>query len=178
VSQEPLVLDACVVLNLAASRRLDDILAAGGWRPVVTAQAAAEAMWFDGESGERELIDYDNLSVNAELEIWSPIDDEVLTLITLAAELGDGEAASLAIAHGRGLPVATDDIAGRRAARALEPAVSLMSTSELLRTWSANSHVDDVAAALARIEQGASFRPPHNDPNAPWWSTARQGRRP
>jgi predicted nucleic acid-binding protein len=176
VSLSPLVLDACVVLNLAASRRLDEILAAGDWQPVVTTQAADEAMWLENEDGDRETIDYNNLSAGANLEIWSPIDDEVLTLVELAAGLGDGEAASLAIGHGRSLPVATDDRAGRRAARALSPPVTLLSTSELLRTWSATVDAEVTAVALHRIEQGACFRPPRNDPNAPWWNAARLGR--
>jgi predicted nucleic acid-binding protein len=171
----PLVLDACVLINLWASRRMEQILAAAGQRPVLARQAADEALWIQDEVGHREAIPVDRLAADGVIEVWSPIDDELSVLIQLSVSLGDGEAASLAVAQGRRVAVATDDRPARAAARRLRPIVNLTSTSELLRGWSTERPRATVATVLQRIEVGASFVPPQRDPNAGWWETASAG---
>jgi predicted nucleic acid-binding protein len=176
--EQVIVLDACVVINLWASRRFDEILATSGFRAVIAVQAAAEAVWIEDELGQRERIPTDDLAASGRVEIWTPIDDELEVLLELAASLGDGEAGSLAVAHGRRLPVATDDRPARRAARGLSPQVTLRSTSQLMRAWAVERAPTEVAQVLERIEIGAKFQPPQRDPDAPWWTTSRRGRRP
>jgi hypothetical protein len=154
---------------------MQEILTACGYYAIVTGQVASEALWILDENGERERIPIGELDINGTFEIWSPIDDELSTLIDLAATLGDGEAASLAIGQGRRVRVATDDRPARNAARGLSPPVALASTSELLRSWAEARGPDEVAGVLRRIEEGAQFVPPRQDPNAPWWFHARDG---
>jgi predicted nucleic acid-binding protein len=176
--EQVIVLDACVVINLWASRRFDEVLAVSCFRAVIAVQAAAEAVWIEDEAGRREQIPIDDLAASGRIEIWTPIDDELEILLELAASLGDGEAGSLAVAHGRRLPVATDDRPARRAARGLSPQVTLRSTSQLMRAWATERSPTEVAEVLGRIEIGARFQPPPRDPNAPWWTTSRRRHRP
>lgn len=173
--ERPAVLDACVVLNLWASRHFDDVLAASGIRPIVSGRAAREALWTLDDNGERERVPCAELAAAGRIEIWNAVDDELNRMLELATKLGDGEAESLAIAQSRDLPVATDDRPARTAARHLAPPVALMSTSELLRVWAGTQQPVVVAGALQRVESGATFRPPRVDPNEPWWSAAIQG---
>lgn len=151
---------------------MEEILAAAGQRPVLARHAAEEALWIQDDTGNREAIPVARLAAAGKLEVWSPIDDELSVLIQLSVSLGDGEAASLAVAQGRGVAVATDDRPARAAARRLRPSVNLTSTSALLRGWSHECPPATVATALQRIEVGASFAPPLRDPNARWWEAA------
>jgi hypothetical protein len=170
--------DACVAINLAATRRCTQILVAGGWHPILSAQAARESLWFLDEEGERQRIDLAGLEVAGKLEIWTPVDDELPTLLRLAATLGPGEAACLALGHSRGVPVATDDRAGVREAARLAPAVDVVSTSALVRSWAkaTDARPNEVAGLVERVESGARFLPPPNDPHRAWWDGHRQWR--
>jgi predicted nucleic acid-binding protein len=85
-----------------------------------------------------------------------------------AVRLGAGEAASLAIARSRGLPLATDDRPARAAA-AEDPSVLVISTAELMHRWVQERPPDEVRGALVAITGRAAFRPPSSDPLAEWW---------
>ena len=98
---------------------------------------------------------------------------ETALFVALAAEIDDGEAATLAIARERGLDVATDDRKARRVAQRLnlpEP----VRTSRLLHDYcsAANLPESEVAEVLRATEQRARFRPPVSDPLHPWWTKA------
>lgn len=150
-----------------------EILDAAAFRPALARQAANEALWIEDGAGHREAIPVHDLHAADRLEVWALAADELDVLLELAVELGDGEAASLALGHARDVPVATDDRPARRAARRLSPSVALQSTSSLLRAWADGRPGDLVAAVLHRIETSARFVPPRQDPNAAWWATAR-----
>lgn len=170
----PLILDACVLINLAASRRLQTVVSAGGYRPIIARQAADEALGIENVDGTREAIDCEGLAIEGVAEIWGCVDEELITLIDLAQFLGEGEAASLALGLSRGVAVATDDRPARRAARRLDPPVELVSTSQLLRAWATTVTSAEVSEAIGLIESRASFRPPRVDPNSGWWDAARR----
>lgn len=155
-----------------------DILEGAGYTGVVCDQVVAEALWVANETGQREELPMLALIDNGCVERWTAIGSELDVLVSLAADLGDGEAASLAIAHGRGVAVATDDLPARRTALRLSPRVEVRSTGELLHSWALRRTRDDVAETLRRIEVGASFRPPRQDPFSAWWLTATQSATP
>jgi hypothetical protein len=95
--------------------------------------------------------------------------------VELAADLEDGEAMTLAIAHGRGLAAATDDRKARRiAAERCGGSLVLVRTTEILRAWVQVSSVDDATlrGVLRRIESIARFRPANDDPLRDWWAEA------
>jgi predicted nucleic acid-binding protein len=167
----PVVLDACVCINLAAAFPLGDVAGLIARPVVVVAQAAAETMFLydivDGEQTRQEidLSDLDEVGLTP---------DEFSTYVALARRLDDGEAASLAVAYHRGWTIATDDRAARRAAQALTPTVDVALTSALLRMCAESLELDPVAIErlLLSVEARASFVPPRDDPDGGWWHDA------
>ena len=168
MSGAALLVDACTAINVLATRRWDEVFAAGGWRPVLPQQAASETLYVYDEDGEREVVDLPGMVASGLLEIWHPVDDEIAEMLRYTVRLGPGEAAALAIARARGLPLSTDDRPARRAA-AENPAVRVVSTAELMHEWATGRPEAEVALALRKIEVTAAFRPRASDPLAGWW---------
>lgn len=173
---EVLVLDACVLLNLCASGRIADVLSAAP-RSLVSSYVSREALWYlapvDPLTGrvERREVALGPLLAARLVEVVELTPEESRTFITLARDLGDGEAASGAIAAGRSATVATDDRKARHVfARHLPPIVTI-STAALLHAWEAHAAVApaDVAATIDAIRVRARFEPRKNDPDADWW---------
>ena len=91
-----------------------------------------------------------------------------------AADLDDGEAATLAAAQRRGWPVMTDDRKALRVSSAMSPAVATVTTPSVLRRWSASRpRADhDVAAVLERVERMATYAPRRTNDDGAWWHGA------
>lgn len=177
-SGDPLLLDACGCINLAAAFPLESLSANLG-RPIyIVEQAAAESLFlYQQVDGERVKVAIDvgsiptlRLDDGLELELY----------VRLAKRLGDGEAASLAVSHHRGLALVTDDRAARKVAGLEAPKAQIRGTAEILRSLTTSIALPDdwVAQAIRRVESQASFRPPHDDPDLPWWLSAREVREP
>jgi predicted nucleic acid-binding protein len=170
-----LLLDACVVINLEATSRFDDIARSRGEQFVVVRQASAEvgSLRADVDGVVQEiLIDLAPHVAAKTLSIADLEPDELALYVDLARDLDDGEAASIAIAVHRGLRVATDDKKARRVC--LEQGLAEpVRTSDLLREFcDQNSLRDkDVGDILRRVRDLASFVPPRSDPNRDWWAT-------
>jgi len=173
--QEVLLLDACVTINLMATDRLGEIAASLSLSFAVVEQVAAEVGHL------RELIDGEVVVTPIDLHkqvaagclnIVELSAAELSTYVELAAIVDDGEAATIAIALHRGLPLATDDRKARRvcAERGLaEPRRTL----DLLHAY-ADVAVPDSAACrdlLTVVRRRASFLPPRADPWHAWWSS-------
>ena len=164
-----LLLDACVALNLAATGRPTHILATLTPRFAMARQAAAGVI-------TQEVVDPHQWVAEDLLHILELESAETQQFVTLAAEIDDGEAATLAIARMRGFQVATDDRKARRVARRLDLPEPVR-TSQLLQDYctAANLPKSEVARVLRATEQCARFRPPTNDPLHPWWTKALNG---
>lgn len=171
---EPLLLDACVAINLAASGvALEDLAHASAVQFVMVSQAAAETLWLAPlEPGGaplavnvQEFVDAGSVTV---VELG---DHELLRFIELAREIDDGEAATFAVAIHRGLRVATDDRRAQRLAAETVPAIPIVGTSEIVKRWVEESGVDTqhAAAALRSIELRASYVLRRDDPHFEWW---------
>lgn len=177
----PLVLDACTVINLAASDKWREILAAAGVQGVIAPAVAREAISVaDPDSeGTPHQIDLTELAAEGFLRIEQLTEQETASWVELAAQLGDGEAASLALAQHRSWRLASDDRKARTAHMRLKISARLWSTSELVRTWAENTgrSAGEVAEVVRRIESLGSFVPGPHDPEIEWWEQARQGRR-
>jgi len=167
----PVLIDACVAINIFASGVWAEVFGACGLTPVVALQAARESLWVLDEFGERVEMDMAAMVRQGLLEIWTPLEHELALLVVLAARLGDGEAASLAIAHARGLGLASDDRLARREAER-RGILELHSTGGLMRAWAqaARPAPGALAHALARIRLGASYVPASGDPDRTWWT--------
>jgi len=178
---DDLLLDACVAINLAASGiALNELADASAVRFLMTSVAAAEALWLAPLElgGERELIEVKGLVDTARLQLVDLVGDELEKFIAFAREIDDGEAATFAVATNRNLPVATDDRRAQRLALVTVPPISIIGTTQLLKTWVDASAVEPERAAdmVRSVERRASYIPRRDDPHLAWWVTLREKR--
>lgn len=170
--RSPLLLDACVAINLAATDRLEQIAQTIGVTFTLARQAAAEVGHIrDMTEGEITLTPI-GLSQygDATLEIVDLAQPEYSLYVDLTRTIDDGEAATIAIAVRRSLPLATDDRKARRVCAELhlpEPKRTL----GILHSYAdaASLSQPQIREILVRIRDRASFQPPRNDPNQKWW---------
>ena len=174
---DSIVLDACVLLNLFATGRVDDILGSLPSRCLVSPYVRRETLWYLAPSSEgsdkMERCDISLQPVVAAglLEVVDLTPEEQSAFVELARYLGDGEAASGAIASGRSAAVATDDARARQVFEHRTPPLAVVGTSTLLRFWEVRSGTSraDVAATLRAIQLGARYYPRGDGEDAVWW---------
>lgn len=170
----PLLLDACVTINLVAAGTIEQIARDTGRTFLITAQAAREVGHLrDTANGQVVVVpvDLSRHVLTGAFEIIDLTADEIPLYVELAGLVDDGEASTIAVAIGRGVPLATDDRKARRvcAARGLpEPT----GTAALIRGYCEAKALEqpDVARLLNKIRNHASFQPPRNDPDLKWWT--------
>jgi hypothetical protein len=175
-----ILLDACCLLNLYATRRLDEILLAVQGRFAAAERVAAEALYTrrggDGEDAdEKDAVDIGPLVARGLLEVLAvETPAEAASYVSFAAELDDGEAMTCALALHRGAIVATDDRKALRILAAQAPPISVRSTAQLLKEW-ADSGIPapiELRTALTDVRQRARFAPGRHDPLHSWWEAA------
>lgn len=117
MSNPPLLLDACVTINLVAAGPLEQIARDSGRKFLITRQAAAEVGHLrETTDGETRVIPVD-LTHHVQADAFEIIDlavDEVQLYVELAGIVDDGEASTITVAIERSLPLATDDHTARR----------------------------------------------------------------
>jgi predicted nucleic acid-binding protein len=172
--EETLILDACCTLNLSATGRAAEIFQQLPCRSVVGARARGEAQWLAvPDSEEREPVDLGPLIASGgltEVQLQGP--DEERLFVEFGASLADGEAEAAAIAVNRGFILATDDRKARRIVSERYADVRLTGTLELLHEWQSTAGPMDaeVAEALRRIAERATYRPRRVHPLYDWWA--------
>jgi hypothetical protein len=174
-----LLLDACCLINLLATDRMEEILKILPFRfatsrLVATREVLAIASETDeGGPIEREVIPPKALEDFESLDLLDLASEQELTdFVRFAADLDDGEASVCALALSRGGGVATDD---RKALGLLgreSPQVLTVQTPELLHEWARLSKTPkpEVGLVLRSIERRARFRPRRGAPRFEWWS--------
>lgn len=170
-------LDACCLLNLAASGRFSRVLDALPARFGVARAAWEEVLYLDGtgEEGDREPVDLKPFLAPGFLQITQPeTEQETAGYVDFAAHLDDGEAMTCALARARGGAVATDDRKALRLLRSLEPPVPALTTSVLLKNWAdeISPSPSDLKRVLTDVERRGRFRPGRTDPLFEWWEAA------
>jgi len=184
----PIFLDACCLINLFATGRAEEILAALPHRFAVARYVVEEEILEIGveEADEVAASEDERESLHpllAELvgkgtlekhDVASP--EEEAELVRFAAELDDGEAHTCALALVRGARVATDDrkairvfgSAWKRQGREGDP---VLRTSELLFAWARGHGLGDpeIGPIVRAIARRASFFPPRDDPHFDRW---------
>jgi predicted nucleic acid-binding protein len=95
--------------------------------------------------------------------------EEIELFVQMAAQLGDGEAASFTLAAKRGWALATDDRRARRLAG--ESGLAVITTPELVKFWAENTHAsaEEIGTVLQDIQRFAYFSPRPNSPEYAWW---------
>ena len=179
-----LLLDACCLLNLYATGRFRDIALAQQHRLGVADYVLEQEslyVWRPGlgEMGEERVpVDLASIVEEGVIQVLRlEHQDEEAIFVDLAALLDDGEAITGALALYRGFAVATDDGKARRVLGDLAPAVSLVSTLELMKQWPETSSLApaELRAAMLAMKSGASYVPTESDPLYEWWQTVVQG---
>jgi predicted nucleic acid-binding protein len=174
---DELALDADVLMNLLATDRLEEILAASGLRGVVCPRTMAETVYLNPRTpgAIRETIDLTPHIAAGSIVTTTLSDDETATYVRFAAEVDDGEAQVLAVGLHRGLVVGTDDRRARRVAA--REAVPLLSTPELILEWAQRSgrSANELREAVLDIEVRARYRPRPADADRPGWDRLRDG---
>ena len=177
-----ILLDACCLLNLHATGRLEEILATLQGRFAVAERVAAEALYTRrGGSGddadETDSIDIHPLITLGLLEVLSvETPDEAACYVSFAAELDDGEAMTCALALHRGAIVATDDRKALRLLATQAPPIRTRSTAQLLKEWADGAQVSsaELRTILTDVRQRARFAPGRHDPLHAWWEATLQ----
>jgi hypothetical protein len=176
----PIVLDACVILNLVASRQIDPILRSLDCEFIVPELVLErEVLWVgtgnaaDPDS-DYEPVDLSELIDGGIVSVSPLLEGEDETFIEYATQLDDGEAACGAIGLTRNYRVATDDRKARTVFSQSQPPIRLLRTSDLVHAWSRFSPCTPtlLQASLREIEARARFRPPNDDPLYGWWTAA------
>jgi hypothetical protein len=172
------ILDACVLINLLASGRAEAILSDDQYRFAVCSIVKRESVSLrsvDSAAPPEEVI-LDPFCESGCLDVLEPSGGEEETLyVDYAVQVDDGEAMSLALAHSRGLLLATDDRKARRLfLEELGDAARLLTTAAILKAWAKKSRVagQDLRGVLVRVTQRGRFFPPADDPDYDWWSDA------
>lgn len=167
-------LDTCCVLNLYATGRMGEILSVLPERFVVADAVFRESLYVRNLTSQegQQAVDLAQI-IDSELLVTASPDteEEMSLLVSFAEHLGDGEAATCALAVSRGGFVATDDRQAIRLLGSLDPPVRFMTTSFLLERWFRLQALprQEIRKALQDVERRASFRPRASDPLCSWW---------
>lgn len=181
-------LDACCLINLVATGRVEEILTALPYRFAVARYVVEEEVLEIGAeegtvaspSESRRMSLHPLLADLVEKDVLEKLDvtseEEEIELVRFAAELDDGEAHTCALALVRGARVATDD---RKAIRVLRSAWEsrgqeeepVLRTSEFLFSWARGHGLaePEMGQLVQAIGRRASFFPPRNDPHFKRW---------
>lgn len=154
-------------MNILATDRLDEILAANGVRGQLCPRTMAEAVYLNPRvSGDpRDAIDLTPHIASGILVRSSLSEEEIASYVRFAAEVDDGEAQVLAVGLHRRLLVGTDDRRARRVAT--REGVELVSTPELILQWARGGtpSAAEQRSAIVDIEVRARYRPRPSDPS-------------
>lgn len=173
-----LVADACTTLNLLATQHEVALLQALDWSLLAPTQVHGQTRYLSSppdEDGHRARVPASLQALNEAglLEIVELVGDtELGTFVEAAARIDDADAACIALAGVRNVPLLTDDKKERRIARDLFPELTLVSTLDLLHDgavalgW-ADEKVVEVALSL---RWRGDFVPPRGDPRAAWYA--------
>jgi predicted nucleic acid-binding protein len=173
---DDLILDACCLINLAASENVDAIVEALKCKVHVCTLVAGEALYLrTPDAGQPELLIARPIKVS-ELLRTSGInvcettgEEETNLYVRLASSLDDGEAKSLAIASHRGWGSASDDRKAVKIAASLN--VPTLTTPEMVKRWARHGRAaaSAVSKVIRNIETFARFVPRRGSPQASWW---------
>ncbi len=172
------IVDACCLINLYASGKIQVIVPACGGNFYVSEQVRRESMSIrQVDPADASLLLPSPIDLSPEIskglikECRLETKAEIESYVSFAMEVDDGEASSLAIAKSRNWIVATDD---RKAIRlASESGIVVITTPELVERWAKNTNPthDEIAETIRAIERFAKFRPRRGNPLHDWWSS-------
>lgn len=170
-----LLLDACCVINFAASGSLFDILSCIPAQTVITEEVKNELSSLPCSEGE---------SSGSLVQLQLAIEEQILVITDFSSEgeeslfidyaftLGDdGEASTAAIAIHRGWSMATDDKKAISLFQKETPHLEIISTLEIVKYWSQRANLDsyELKNVLESIQNNGRYVPHKNHPLLGWW---------
>jgi predicted nucleic acid-binding protein len=178
ISSKLLFLDACCLINLFATGRIEEILHVLPYRFATSRFVATKEVLTiaradqGGEPIEREVISLAQLEGSGILSFSDlSTDQEMEDFVRFAEELDDGEASvcTLALSHRGG--IATDDRKTLRVLARMVPRVDVVQTTELLYEWAQLSKASDrsISDVLQAIRIRGRFHPRRDAPRFDWW---------
>lgn len=172
------MLDACVLINLLASGRAEEILTESEYEFGICTVATIESIYLRAtdSSPTPDEVRLDPLIKSRCLTVYGLSGDTEQTLyVDYAADLDDGEAMTLALACSRGFAIATDDRKARRIfLQETGDSARLLSTAQILRAWSKKTGLTsgELKKLLLEVSRRGRFSPHSGDPDFSWWSKA------
>lgn len=173
---KPIVLqDACVLLNLLATGRFEELCEELDFEFVIARAAAGEALFLREVSSETKVAV--DLATFVDKKLLSVVDvetdEERQRYIAFATELDDGEAMSLALAECRHIALATDDRKAIRLISEQKLKINIWSTVRLLQEWQKKSAIakSEMRQVLVAIRDRARFIPKRPPEDAAWWNS-------
>lgn len=178
ITERPVVLDTCVLINLLATARIAEIVGVIAPSCLVCSAVSGESLYLrpveaDAKLETVNLVPLLEAGILNSCQIEGPAEEELY--VSYAMELDDGEAMSLAIAQACGFALATDERKARRMVRENIPQLSLVSTPEIIKAWAEKTTRAEVIAVVRTILARARFRPSGLDPLATWWNDLLDG---
>ena len=172
-----LVADACATLNLLATKKEAELLSGLHYSLLEPPQVAAQVqhLWtYPDQDGSRKKEPATTAPLrDAELlrTVVLEAAQELDAFVEAAAQINDADAACIALAGVRGLPLLTDDKKERRIARELFNTIQLVSTLDVLHDGAAKLGWDEdtLAAVAASLYWRGRFAPPRDDPRSDWY---------
>lgn len=168
--------DACVLLNLLASRRAADLLRGLDTSLIVSPLAAAQVQYLAGPPDDdgrptREPVSLTALAASGHVEVMAIPPAAMDLFVRCAADVHEADASSIALAFGFGVPLATDDGLERKVATREAPGLKIVGTLALVREASAAIGMEnEVLVQAARdLRFRGNFLPPKQDPDRDWY---------
>ncbi len=180
-SHDCIILDACCIINLSASRQMKAVLKAIPRNLSVAAYVKNNEVLsiytgpITNVQESSELIDLQAFIDEGLLILVNLEAEEQNTYINLAEKLDDGEAITGAIALSRNWAMATDDLASIKLIETKAPQIALVSTLDLMKCWADTNKPDEsiVRDALLNIRMRGKYEPHRNHHLNEWWQKFR-----
>ena len=173
----PILLDACVVLSLYATRHMEEILDAVPGSFLVAETVVAESLYIqvmiDGVQ-DLELVNLDPLIASGKIAVIAPeSEEEFQSFLELSQRLDDGEAMTCALALHRGYRVATDD---GKTIKLMGQQIPIIGGLHMVRAWAETTSAPPALlrdALIAICNRG--YFPGQNHPHRAWWDSILDG---
>jgi predicted nucleic acid-binding protein len=175
ISNTHLLLDACCIINFAASGFLFDILSCIPAQTMITEEVKNELSNLPCSEDEStgSLAQF-KLAIKEQILGITDFksESEEALFIDYASTLGDdGEASTAAIAIHRGWSMATDDKKAISFFQKQVPDLQIISTLDIVRYWSQQAGLDscELREKLESIQKNGRYTPHKNHPLLSWW---------
>jgi hypothetical protein len=179
--ERPLILlDACCLINLFATERIEEILTNLPYRFATSRFVATKEVLSIARSTEvegpleREIIEPHRLEDLENLSLFDlTSQEEMADFVRFAADLDDGEASVCALAVSYKGRVATDDRKTLRLLSRAVPEVVTIQTPALLYEWAHLCKIPEVTVGevLRSVRHRARFYPPRDARHFEWWAS-------